>query len=638
MSDETPFFPEPRVAQDLRVDAPTDAMIRQEVFYESDLNTIKRRPLFLGFAFSRRRFITAGVFAFVCFSFLIGRAAWMQIHEQPMYQSMAEANRLRSAPVWPRRGIVRDRTGQILADNVSRFQVTLTPRDLPDPSDGLDLEIGEVARLLGLSVADLAPAVNASGTARDESVLIADRIPYEQAMAIAVAMPHLPGFRLDVRPERRYPMSTEIPSLSHILGYVGKISDDEYQTRKDAGYEHADEIGKTGIERSYETRLRGTIGEQTTEVDAHGRIKGFAGEKPAVDGEDIQLTIDANLQRAAEQALRDGMKAAKVDRGAVVVLNPQNGEILASVSLPAYDDNAFSGGVSSTVYQAIMEDENQPLFARAWSGAYPSGSTVKIVISVGALMEHVIEPATTILSTGGLRVGSWFFPDWKAGGHGLVNVRSALAWSVNTFFYTVGGGYESFVGLGAERLSSWLKRFGLGSKTGLDVPSESAGFVPTPAWREQRNQHWYVGDTYNLSIGQGDLLVTPMQVATYTAEIANGGLRVTPHFVNSPQNTTTTERIADADMVQVVRQGMRDGVTYGSSRALAGLPFTVAGKTGTAQWRADKPTHAWHTCFAPYENPEIVVTVLLEEGGEGSTTAIPVSKKILEAWWAEKNR
>ncbi|MFA6429081.1 MAG: penicillin-binding protein 2 [Patescibacteria group bacterium] len=632
MAETSGPFPVYHGERELHVNEPSGIMVQHEVMYEDALTKVRDRPVYIGFAFSRRRFVVALLFVGLVLGTLLARAAWIQTIQDEEYQRLAEANRLRSIPIWPTRGIIRDRDGVILAENTPRFQVVLTPRDLLADAGERDREISTAARILGMSMGDFAPFSHATGSARDESVIVSDRVPYAQAMAMAVALPQLPGFRLDVRPKRRYPLSTEIPSLSHILGYVGTLSEEEYATRRGTGYRHADEIGKTGIERSYEPALRGTVGERLTEVDARNRVKGYAGETPANNGEEIQLALDVDLQRSAEEALREALQKAKVTRGAVVAMDPRDGSILAAVSLPAYDNNAFAGGVSSTVYQALIGNNDRPLFARAWAGAYPSGSTVKIVVSAAALSEGIINANTTIISSGGLRIGAWFFPDWKPGGHGVVNVRKAIAQSVNTFYYMVGGGYESFVGLGATRLSNWMKKFGLGERTGLDVPSEASGHVPSPAWREERGEEWYVGDTYNLSIGQGDLLVTPMQVAAYTSSIANGGYRIQPHFFKNA-TTTSHDRLADAGVIQTVQQGMREGVLSGSSRALASLPFQAAGKTGTAQWNKDKNTHAWHTAYAPYDRPEIVVTVLLEEGGEGSSTAIPVSRQVLDAWW-----
>ncbi|MCE9586210.1 penicillin-binding protein 2 [Candidatus Uhrbacteria bacterium] len=610
---------------------------QHEVLFEESTTTVRGQSLFVGRAFGRRRFLVAILVPVFVLSGLIFRAGWMQIVQGAEYQGKAEANRLREQSILPRRGIIRDRQGRVLADNVPRFQVTMTPLELPHAQEEMDAALGRAARVLGLSIVDLQTLAAVTSTARDETYAIAEQVPYEQAMAFAIALPELPGFDLQVAARRRYPFSGEIPSLSHVLGYVGKLSPEELENNRAAGYVHADEIGKTGLERSYESLLRGTKGSRTSEVDARGRIKALVGESAPVDGTDVRLSLDLDLQRISERALRDALTSAKVARGAVVAMDPRDGSVLALVSWPAYDDNNFSGGVSSTIYKALIENPDQPLFPRAWAGTYPSGSTVKIVVAAAALAEHVITPATTIFSSGGIRVGPWFFPDWKAGGHGAVNVRGAIAWSVNTFFYTIGGGYESLVGLGVDRLTDWYRRFGLGSKTGIDVPGEGTGFVPSRKWKEEtKGERWFVGDTYNLSIGQGDLLVTPVQVAAYTSAIANGGFKVIPRLEipdAAPTSTQSGEPIAAADVIATVRQGMRENVTYGSGRALADMPVAVSGKTGTAQWHSEKNFHAWFTAYAPSDKPEIVVTVLLEEGGEGSSVSVPVARKVLQAWW-----
>ncbi len=626
------FPPERRIKARLNVRLERREDIQEQIFYEEDTTSVDGRPLFVGFSFRPGRFQWAMAVMFLAMGLLLGRSAWMQVKEGNAYRAQAEANRQRELPLWPRRGVIYDRNGVVLAENAPRFQVTAIPRDIEQDPAARSAELGIVARSLGLSIHDLEPIVSVTGTRLDEPVIVQDRVPYERALALAVHLPNLPGFLLEVRPLRRYPLSGELASLAHLLGYVGKISEDEWKTRRSLGYRRLDEIGKAGVERSHESLLRGTVGSRTYEVDARGRLQVSLGEAEPVDGMSLTLTLDTRLQRVAERSLTHMLEQEKLGRGAVVALNPQDGSVLALVSLPGYDNNLFSGGVSSTVYQALSQDKNQPLFPRAYSGVYPSGSTVKIVVSVAALMENIVTPATTVVSTGGLRLGQWFFPDWKAGGHGTVNVRSAIAWSVNTFFYTVGGGYNDFQGMGPDKLTHWMKVFGLGKKTGLDVPAEAAGFVPTREWKENdRKQPWYVGDTYNVSIGQGDLLVTPVQVAAYTAAIANGGKQITPHLFQEAQ-IPPVNRIAPEDTVNIVREGMRDCVTLGSCRGLSTLPFAAGAKTGTAQWNKDRNTHAWFTSFAPYEQPEIVVTVLLEEGGEGSRVAVPVARDILAAW------
>lgn len=608
--------------------------VRHEVLFEDALTPLKHRSMFLGRSVGARRFLLAQGVLIVLFVGLIARAGWMQIARGAEFRRQAEANRLRETPLLPRRGIIRDRQGRVLADNIPRFQVTMTPVDLAADTAEMESDVSLAARVLGRSVHDLLPIAYATGSARDEATVIADQVTYRQAMDFTIAAPDLQGFTLEVAARRRYPWGEEVPSLSHILGYVGKLSPEEYTEMRERGYRRADEIGKSGVERGYETIMRGTLGARVGEVDARGRVKALVGEEPAIDGQDVSLALDLDLQKAAEQALRRGMERAETNRGSAIVMDPRTGEVLAAVSWPSYDNNIFSGGVSSTAYKALIEDERQPLFPRAWAGTYPSGSTVKIVISVAALAEHIVNANTSILSRGGIAVGPWFFPDWRPGGHGPTNVRQAIAWSVNTFYYTVGGGFESFVGLGVDRLADWFHRFGLGSPTGLDVPGERAGLVPTREWKEEtKGDRWFVGDTYNLSIGQGDLLVTPMQVAAYTAAVANGGYRVEPHFARTGTSTERGERLAEPSAIETVRLGMRDCVNYGSCRALSAMSFPIAGKTGTAQWHSEKDYHAWFTSFAPFEQPEVVVTVLLEEGGEGSETAVPVARDILQAWW-----
>lgn len=624
---------------DLRMQGRTDEDVRHELLFERDWNQAKQRPLYLTASFPRRRFFIALSVVICATALLLSRALWMQVGQAENYAALAERNRLRSTPLWPLRGVIRDRQGVILAENAPRFRVSFLPREGLREGVPREAALGEAGRVLGVSYATLATYASATGTAQDEPVIVTDKLPYEQAMRFATALPRLPGFRLEVHPIRRYPQSTTVSSLSHILGYVGRLSREEYEKRSELGYRLTDDIGKAGIERSYEELLRGRLGERMDEVDVRGRASAFVGERPAQNGEDLTLSLDVALQAEAEKALKVGLETAKATRGAVVAMDPRDGSVLALVSLPAFDNNDFAGSVSSTVYQRLTADPTQPLFFRAVAGAYPSGSTVKIVMSAAALAEGVIQPQTTVLSNGGIRVGQWFFPDWKAGGHGVTNVRSAIAWSVNTFYYYIGGGYGSFEGLGVDRISRWMRQFGLGARTGIDLPSEASGHVPDPAWKlATRKEQWYIGDTYNLSIGQGDLLVTPLQVALYTSEIANGGKKLIPHLFQSASGTTafsfaTTTKVGAPDAAyEVVREGMRDGVIYGSGRALSTLPFAAAGKTGTAQWNSQANTHAWFTSFAPYERPEIVVTVLLEEGGEGSSVAVPVARQVLSAW------
>jgi penicillin-binding protein 2 len=620
------------------VNLEVNQLVDTEALYADELTRIKDRPLFTGRVIPLKRFKILSTALVLIFAVLAVKAFWMQVVQGEEYRALAEQNRLRHEVVMSRRGVIRDQQSRVLAENIPTFDVQATGRLLPYDSTERAQVLGKVGRIIGSTVGEL-EALLASSTYPFEGVVFKKDVPYEQAIALKIVTANDPGIEVAVSSKRHYIYSDGVSSLSHILGYVGLISREELKQYAAAGYRQVDNVGKTGVESSYETVLRGRPGERVLEVDARHNIMSVVGETEPIDGQDLYLTLDLDLQKAAEQALLAEMRVTGVKRAAAVVMRPENGEILALVSLPAYDNNIFSGNISREAYGELTNNPDRPFLPRAWAGTYPSGSTVKLVIALAALAEGVITPVTTVMSVGGLQIGPWFFPDWKAGGHGPTNVRQALAWSVNTFFYYIGGGYEGFIGLGLEKLIAWMQGLGLGSKTGLDVPGEVSGFVPSESWKIQtKGERWFVGDTYNLSIGQGDLLVTPLQVANFTAVIANGGHKITPHLARSSNvesriSNLETELIAPADAIQTVQRGMRDGVLYGSSRLVSIFPVPVAGKTGTAQWRNDRANHAWFTAFAPYEKPEVVVTVLLEEGGEGSSTAVPVAYEILRAWY-----
>ncbi len=628
----------------LKVSVKSEGQVAAEIMYEEDATKITDRPIFLGTAIPLSRFIIAGMLMIAVVFLLILRAFWLQSIKHDYYQAKADANRYRYEMTNPPRGVIVDRNGLALAENESTFDVIVQPLDLP--AEELDRRevLGHVARITGTDLAEINQIISAAGE-WDKSVYLVRDIPYEQAIALKIALSESNAISVINGLKRKYRYSEAIPSLSHVLGYVGSISPEQYAEKKDNGYLRTDMIGKTGIEASYEFWLRGLRGERVVEVDAYGKKIRSVQETDPISGKVLELTIDLKLQKAAEDAIKKAIVENEgISRATAIAMDPNDGQILAIVSWPAYDNNAFSGKVSSTVYGALLNDTNTPLVPRAWAGLYPSGSTIKPIYAVAALADGIISANTKIMSTGGIWVGARLFPDWKPGGHGLTNVRSAIAWSVNTFFYTIGGGTESFKGMGAERMAEWLNVFGFGSQLGLDIFGENAGLVPTPEWRVQkRNERWYIGDTYNYSIGQGDLLVTPLQITAATAVIANGGKRIRPHLVLNREAydeyklkhpmQLPDQTVAEAGAIDIVRAGMRDTVLYGSGRGLLNMPIEIAGKTGTAQWRADMPNHAWFTCFAPYNNPQITVTVLLEEGIEGSETAIPVTRDILNAWY-----
>ncbi|KKW42512.1 MAG: Penicillin-binding protein 2 [Candidatus Magasanikbacteria bacterium GW2011_GWA2_56_11] len=593
---------------------------------------------------------------------LLGRLLAVQLVFGQKYRELAENNSERIVPVPAERGLIYDRRGRLLTKNVPNFSVLITPRDLPRGLDERALVLRRLAELAEETPERIDKLLREYSRYKSASVIVREDIDYETALRIYIASADLPGVQIERGSKRLYVRYRPDPSspyqlladetssssphaLAAVLGYLGKLDPDELETLYGSGYLPSDSIGKTGIEKTYEFALRGVYGRRRIEVNALGREQTVLAEYAPQPGAHLELSLDVLMQASLEQIMRRVMKSSGTERGAGVVLEPKTGRILALVSIPAYDNNDFSGGIGQEAYGAYLADPDRPLFNRAVSGVYPSGSTIKPVIAAAALAEKIITPQTTVASTGGIRVGQWFFPDWQPSGHGQTNVARSIAWSVNTFYYYIGGGYAGFRGLGVEKIADYLRIFGFGTKLGVDLTGEEPGFVPSKEWKEQtKGEPWYIGDTYNLSIGQGDLLVTPLQIAAATAAIANGGTLYQPQVGNAtstPDGSVRTElpprvikdQVAPREYVTVVRQGMRDCVVYGSCRQLSSLPLAAAGKTGTAQWNADRPNHAWFTSFAPYDNPEIAVTVIIEEGVEGSRVAVPVVHEFLR-WWA----
>jgi len=611
----------------------------EEAFGELSRHEGTNGRRFLGLTIQKSRFRLAAVLVATALVLLTGRAAFLQVVQGAYYSDLAEGNRERTYTIVPPRGIIFDRNGETLVRNISTFALTLTIADLPRDPDERDLLLKEVADLAGVNRTDIDLLISKYASSPFDAVPVKRGIPYESAMRLAIASARLPGFNLEASSTRGY--SASATSLSHVLGYMGSISEEEYSVWKTEGYRRVDEIGKTGIEQSAEKILRGTPGKQVMEVDAIGDELSIASKIEPVSGANITLTIDAALQKFIEDRLKDVFEATDTHRGVVIAIDPSSGAVRAMVSLPSYDSNAFADGIDPAEYARYLADENQPLFPRAIAGEFPSGSTFKPFVAYAAMNEGVVSEHTSFLSTGGIRIGEWFFPDWRAGGHGQTSVRKALADSVNTFFYIVGGGFQETTGLGVERIVKGAREFGFGEKTGIDLPGEADGFLPSKEWKEEaKGERWYVGDTYHLAIGQGDLLVTPIQLAVATAMIANGGKEIDPYLIeavdgpagNSVTDSEPHEQIFDPYIVQVVREGLRQTVTQGSGRYLHSLPIEVAGKTGTAQTPGDRPTHAWFTGFGPYQDPNLSIMVLVEEGGEGSSVAVPLARDIFE-WW-----
>ncbi len=614
-------------------------------YEQGDLSSKTAPSVFVGAPISKTRWKAAGVIGLCFFLLLIGKTAYLQIIQGESFRALAEGNRVRTHVLIPPRGVIYDHEGVLLAENVPDFEVIMTLADIPADTVLREEVLATATSLIGVHRADIDLLLTIYARTPIDPVPVRSHIPYETAMRLAIDLASLPGFELRISSMRSYP--SFFSSLSHVLGYMGKINEEEFVSLEAEGYQLIDEVGKTGVEQSAESFLRGVPGEYSVEVDAQGHEFLILSKQDPVAGASLIISIDSALQAFIEQTLQQTLSEIGASRASAIVMDPTSGAVRALVSLPAYNSNLFASGITTEQYEVLIQDPDQPLFPRAISGEFPSGSTFKPFVAYAALAEGIVSEHTSFISTGGLSISEWFFPDWKAGGHGVTDVRKAIAESVNTYFYIIGGGYDTFTGLGVEKITDYAASFGFGSSTGIDLSGEADGFLPSKTWKEEeKGERWYVGDTYHLAIGQGDLLVTPLQMASAVCVLANGGNQVTPHLVESAVLGGGGEEIfsfpsepiegLDTTALRVVKEGMRQAVTNGSARLLSTLVYPVAGKTGTAQTPGDRPTHAWFIGFGPYSDPEIVVVVMIEEGGEGSSVAAPIARDIFSWWFANR--
>jgi penicillin-binding protein 2 len=616
--------------------------VMDELFSTHDQTRSKR--VALACTLNQGRIRLVALLFVASFLLFFARSAQLQIIQGEYYTSLSDRNRERVELLVPSRGLILDRHGEPLAWNEPAFLLTMTIASLPEDEIERAALFDHVGDLAGLQRTDFDLLLSQYADRRYDAIPVLDELNYESALRLAIEVSSLPGFDLTTHSKRVY--VSGIDSLSHVLGYTGAISANDLETYADQQYRLIDDLGKTGIESEVETLLRGVPGHLTYEVDALGDELLIVSKQEPVMASDITLSIDADFQKFIEQEMNAVFERVNASRGSVVAIDPSTGAIRALVSLPGYDANEFVGGISQERYTALIEDEDQPLFPRAISGEFPSGSTFKPFVAYAALAEGIVGEHTSFISNGGLRIGQWYFPDWRDGGHGVTDVRKAIYDSVNTYFYIVGGGYDNVTGLGVARIKDYAERFGFGALTGIDLPGEADGFLPTREWKQEaKGERWYVGDTYHLAIGQGDLLTTPLQMAVATAAIANEGEIVTPHVVASASGFgesliehTENQSIEEIDpfLMDIVRSGMRQTVTLGSARSLSTLEEATAGKTGTAQTFGDRPYHSWFTGFGPYENPDLALVVLVEEGGGSNDAAVPLARTIFEWWFAHE--
>ena len=558
---------------------------------------------------------------------LIGRAAYLQIYQGEYYAGLADGNRIRIVPSMAPRGTFYDRNGELLVTNRPGFSVALLPLTAPI-SDGV---IDRLSDLLKVPTDEIKTKI--AGHSGFNPIRIKTDVTPDIVSIIEEQKSQYPGVVIEVTPIRDYILKQE---GAHTFGYVSEINDTELEKMKDEGYKSGDIIGKFGLEKVYDKELRGENGGQQVEVDVSGKPVQILGRKEPVPGDDLELTIDINLQQAAEKAVDEQLTQIGAHAAAAVVMNPQTGEILAMVSRPAFDPNLFAHGISSKDWNQLNNNPYHPMDNKTITGEYPPGSTFKIVTGTAALTEGVVTPDEQIFDSG----HHWIIPKGNADGEALgwLNFRTALAHSDNVYFYEMGNR------LGIDRLEKYARMFGLGAKTGIDLPYEATGLVANRRYKEKNfdDGEWYLSETFDAAIGQGFNLVTPLQAAMVMGEIAADGKRYKPHVVNriiAPDGSVVKdfqpELLSQLDVpeedIKLVQDGLHDVTKYGTAASsFRGFTVDIAGKTGTAE-NSQGRDHGWFVAYGPFDNPNIVVAVIVENGGYGSQSAVPIGRKILEA-------
>jgi penicillin-binding protein 2 len=585
----------------------------------------------------------------VVFVVLVSRLWFLQITRGEYYLSLAEGNRIRTEYISATRGLVYDRKGNKLVQNLAGFNLEIEIRNIPSKKNDIIKSVKELSSIIDIPEIEILSKINEHTTS--DPIILKSNITRYEALILEEKLSSQ-----KLASVREYSTRSYVPGfgLGHLLGYVGKASEQDLE--QDSIYQPTDLIGKLGLEAYYEDYLRGTSGKEYVEVDAIGKIKRVLASQEASSGNSLELTLDLDLQKKVYETVKSAVTRRGSPGGVAILMNPKNGSIYSMVSYPDFDPNLFttsSGTAFQKGYSRLLKDDTLPLFNRAISGVYPSGSTIKPVLAAGALNEGTITASTSIYANGYIEVPNQYdpsviytFPDWKV--HGLVDTRRAIAVSSDVFFYAVGGGYEHIKGLGLEKIRKYYEAFGLGSKTNIDLTSEKPGLVPSEEWKQKtKGESWYQGDTYHLSIGQGDLLATPLQVLNFTAAIANGGKLLRPHLVSiirdSDGSTVLDDltKILNQNMVsrsalRIVQEGMRQTVTSGTAQIFNSLSVNVAAKTGTAQFDNNAKTHTWVTAYAPYEDPELALVVVLEGGKPDGESAMPAAREIMRYFF--KNR
>ncbi|MBQ7199341.1 MAG: penicillin-binding protein 2 [Selenomonadaceae bacterium] len=560
---------------------------------------------------------------------LAARVGYLQIYDGEYYAKLADGNRIRIIPSVAPRGTFFDRNGQLLVTNRPGFVVSLLPLTEPISPEVVE----RISKLLNVPIEEIERKLSVhSGF---DPIRIRQDVTPDIVTIIEEQKYDYPGVVIEVQPIRNYILKQE---CAHTLGYVSEISDAELEAKKDEGYKSGDIIGKFGLEKVYDKYIRGVDGGEQVEVDVAGKPVQILGKKEPIPGYDLILTIDRDLQVAAEQAVDQMLGEIGANAAAAVALNPQTGEVLAMVSRPAFDPNLFAHGISTKDWDAINNNPYHPMDNKTITGEYPPGSTFKIVTGTAALAAGKVSPDEMIFDSG----QHWLVPKGNAGGEALgwLDFHNALAHSDNVYFYEMGNR------LGADLLEHYAQMFGLGSVTGIDLPYESPGIAD---WKEYKwevyHDEFYLSEIMDAAIGQGFNLVTPLQASMIMGEIAANGKRFRPHVVKKIVTQDgelikefTPELVGELDVdpeiIRLVQLGLHEVTKTGTAaRNFAGFPYEIAGKTGTAE-NSQGADHGWFVGYAPFDNPTISVAVIVEQGGFGASSAVPIGRKILEAAFA----
>ncbi len=552
------------------------------------------------------RFLVFGLITILVFGVLTSRLAYLQITSGATLAARAESQRTVAEAIPAPRGLIYDRKGRLLVANVATYAVKIVPSELP--YGDRDTVAQRLGGMLGMQPSDILATIDSAPGSRFDPVRIAQDVPKDTARLVSESSQQLPGVHVAIETRREYP---DGPLLAHILGYTGPIDGAAYAKLRSQGYLADDLLGKAGIEATFETQLRGTYGSEEVERDATGRdVQVLRTIQDAVPGASLTLTIDRTIEREATQALKWGMKAAGLKRGVFIVMNPQTGEVLALVSLPSYDNNLFARGISNKDFQALLRNKDKPLTNHAVQAHYPPGSTFKLVAGTGGLQDRKITPTTRLRTRGYLTLGATRFYDWNHAGFGLCNINCGFGHSSDTFFFQVAGM------LGADRLAYWARMYGFGKPTGIDLPGEVSGIVPSNQWKlDTLGQPMFPGEVYQAGIGQGYDVVTPIQLITAYSALANGGKLYRPqlvHDVVGPDGKVITPFKPDLvrkmpvsqATLRTMRLAARSVVTLRHTYNLVDMPIKVAGKSGTAEFgtrdsKGRLPFHSWFVGFVP---------------------------------------